>query len=309
LLARTSATDGHLIVSYTPVGEAGAAGITYKFLSESSPDRATFRIRSEEARHISEERREELAASYSDAERETRIEGTPQLGAGPVFPIELLPSIIKPVDLDHIPSYCKHIVGIDFGYRGGFAAVLLAWAPDTADHFVVDSFMMQQANALQHTQRIFSMCRYFRIQVAYPHDAFQADKGSGITLAAQYRAYGLNMLPKHATNHGSTNFAVEPGIAELKELMTLGKLTIGGHNLELIEQVRMLHRDEDYKIVKQRDHLVDALRYAMMMKRKGKRLAECDAVTGYGGPVPFGAQRQNQGPQFADAPTDLFDWH
>ncbi|MGH6677633.1 MAG: terminase large subunit domain-containing protein, partial [Bradyrhizobium sp.] len=36
LLARTSATDGQIVVSYTPVGEGAAAGVTYKFLSEPS---------------------------------------------------------------------------------------------------------------------------------------------------------------------------------------------------------------------------------------------------------------------------------
>src|SRR3974390_2243340 len=147
LLARTSATDGHLIVSYTPVGEAGAAGITYKFLSESSPDRAAFRIRSEEAKHISEQRREELAANYSDDQSENPPEGNPQLGAGPVFDLALLPAAIKSVDFDSVPTYCKMICGVDFGYKAGFAAVLLACAPDSADHFVVDSFQMTQANA------------------------------------------------------------------------------------------------------------------------------------------------------------------
>jgi phage terminase large subunit-like protein len=290
LLARTSATDGHLIVSYTPVGEGGAAGITYKFLSESSPDRAVFRIRSDEAKHISEERRAELAESYSDAERETRLEGTPQLGAGPVFPIELLPAITKHVDPNKLPFYNRWLVGIDFGYRGGFAAVLISWQPDTADVTVVDSFQMQQANALYHTQRIFSMCRNLRIPVAYPHDAGVHDKGSGVTLAAQYKAHGLNMLPRHATNHGTTNFTVEPGISEMKELMTLGKLTIGSHNTELLEQLRLYHRDENFKIVKERDHMVDALRYAIMMKRSGKVLDECEGV---GGTVPlYGAQRR-----------------
>ena len=45
LLARTSATDGHLIVSYTPIGDGAAAGVTYKFLSEPSSDRAVSGIR------------------------------------------------------------------------------------------------------------------------------------------------------------------------------------------------------------------------------------------------------------------------
>src|SRR5262249_21023963 len=87
LLARTSAVDGHLIVSFTPVGAGGADGVTYKYLSEVSADRVAFRIPSEEVKHISDERRADLAAEYSDAERETRIEGIPQLGAGPIFPI------------------------------------------------------------------------------------------------------------------------------------------------------------------------------------------------------------------------------
>ena len=95
LLARTSASDGHIIVSFTPVGEGAAAGVTYKFLSEPSSDRAVFRIASNEVKHISEARREELAGGYAEHEREARLEGTPQLGAGPVFPLELLPTLVK----------------------------------------------------------------------------------------------------------------------------------------------------------------------------------------------------------------------
>jgi phage terminase large subunit-like protein len=75
LLARTSATDGHLIVSYTPVGEGASAGLTYKFLSEPSSDRSVHRITSGEVRHISEARREELAANHQEHEREVRLEG------------------------------------------------------------------------------------------------------------------------------------------------------------------------------------------------------------------------------------------
>ena len=33
-----------MLVSYTPIGKAGAAGVTYRFLTEVSPDRAAFRI-------------------------------------------------------------------------------------------------------------------------------------------------------------------------------------------------------------------------------------------------------------------------
>ena len=70
------------MVTYTPIGEGAAAGVTYKFLSEPSTDRAAFRITEQETKHITAVREEELAAGYSDAERETRLEGIPQLGSG-----------------------------------------------------------------------------------------------------------------------------------------------------------------------------------------------------------------------------------
>src|SRR6185369_5290048 len=58
VFARTTATDGHLIVSFTPIGEGAAAGVTYKFLSEPSSDRSVHRIAGAEVKHITAERRE-----------------------------------------------------------------------------------------------------------------------------------------------------------------------------------------------------------------------------------------------------------
>jgi phage terminase large subunit-like protein len=282
LLARTSATDGHIIVSFTPVGAGGASGVTYKFLSEPSSDRAVFRIRSEEVKHISEARREELSESYSDAERETRMEGTPQLGSGPVFPIELLPGLTKPIyEQMDIPPFARLIVGIDFGFSHPFAAALIAWDHSTGHIWVIDSFRMTKSSAQYHVSRIFGMCKGLRIPTSYPHDGHTHDKGSGKSLAEQYRQFGANMLPSFAVNHGTKNFSIEPGLEEIRELMFAGKLTIGSQNTELIEEMRNYHRDDNYKIVPQRDDLVSALRYAIMMKRSGKALSECSGI-GYG---------------------------
>jgi hypothetical protein len=50
------------------------------------------------------------------------------------------------------------------------------------------------------------MCRGVRIPVTWLHDGSTHDRGSGLPLAEQYKAHGLNMLPRHATNHGTTNF-------------------------------------------------------------------------------------------------------
>jgi phage terminase large subunit-like protein len=294
LLARTSATDGHLIVSYTPVGEGAAAGMTYKFLSEPSPDRSVHRIVSTEVRHISEVRREELAANYADHEREARMEGTPQLGTGPVFPLELLTGMVKSFNPDQdIPSYARWIVGIDFGYGHPFAAALIAWANDTGQIWVVDSFRMERSSALYHVQRIHAMTRGLCVPVSWPHDGAQHDKGSGLPLAMQYKNFGANMLAGHAVNHGTKVNTVEPALAEMREMMFAGKLTIAKHNGELLEELRNYHRDEDFKIVKQRDDLISALRYGVMMRRSGKPLSDCDGI-GYGA-APYARQRRDSG--------------
>jgi phage terminase large subunit-like protein len=289
LLARTAASDGHIIVSFTPVGDGAAAGVTYRFLSEPSSDRVAFRIPSEEVRHISAERREELSAGYQDHEREARLEGTPMLGAGPIFPLELLPTATKNFDYAAIPSWARYVVGLDFGFSHPFAAVLIAWAHDTGQVWVIDSFRMERSSALFHVQRIHAMTRGARVPCSWPHDGHQHDKGSGLSLAMQYKNFGANMLPSHAINHGTNNFSVEPALEELRELMFTGKLSIAGHNTELLEEMRHYHRDQDFRIVKQRDDMVSALRYAVMSKRRGKPMSECDGV-GFG-PMQFAGQR------------------
>jgi phage terminase large subunit-like protein len=295
LYARTIATNGHLIVSYTPIGEGAAAGLTYRFLTEPSADRAVFRIPSEEALHISAARREEVAAGLPDHERETRLEGTPQLGTGPIFPIELLPAIIKNVNIDDqavIPNWTKWTVGIDFGFDHPFAAVLIAWDAQTGHVWVLDSFAMTRSSALYHVQRIHAMTKGLRVPVAWPHDGSVHDKGSGLALKDQYKNFGANMMPTHAVNRSSGKNDLLPSIEEIRELMYSGRLTIAAHNTELLEEIRHYHRDHDYRVSKQRDDLISALRYAVMSKHRGKLRWECDG-TGFGqmpyaGHVPRG---------------------
>ena len=84
LIAPTTATDGIVFLSYTPL--KGGGELTYRFLNEYSADRCDIRIDAQDARHISAARRAELEESYLPHEREARIHGIPQLGIARVFP-------------------------------------------------------------------------------------------------------------------------------------------------------------------------------------------------------------------------------
>lgn len=293
LLARTSATNGHLLVSFTPVGAGAAGGVTYKFLSEPSPDRRAFRIEGSEARHISAERRAELAEEYSEAERETRLEGHPQLGSGPVFPIELLGGLVREFDKQTmIPDDARHNIGIDFGFNHPFAAVWTAWHPPTNRIWVIDSFRMERSSARYHVERIHNMTGGLRLPISWPHDGHTHDKGSGLALADQYKSYGANMMPSHAVNHGVGNYAVEPALEELRAMMYASTLIINPCNRELLDEMRNFHRDQDFRIVKQMDDLVAALRYSVMMRRSGKPLEQCRGI-GFGN-LPYAYQQSSR---------------
>jgi phage terminase large subunit-like protein len=281
LLARTFATDGHIIVTYTSVGEGAAAGVTYKFLSEPSADRASFRITGAEVRHISAERREELEGNLPEHEKQARLEGIPQLGTGPIFPAVLLPTMTKEFDPDRdLPLDALHVVGIDLGYGHPAAAVWIAWSPQMRHTWIIDSFRMEQRTIPDHARRIIQMCRGLKIPVAYPHDAHQHDRGSGSAFKAIYAACNLNMMATHAVNQDGGN-AVEPALAEIRDAMYDGQLTIRPCNRELLEELRHYHRDDNHKIVKLHDDLISAFRYAFMMRRKGKPLDQLEGV-GYG---------------------------
>ena len=98
LIARTTATDGIVFLSYTPL--KGGGELTYRFLNEYSPDRIDIRIDAQDAKHISAERRAQLEESYLPHEREARIHGIPQLGIARVFPFPI-ETLMRPIQSRH----------------------------------------------------------------------------------------------------------------------------------------------------------------------------------------------------------------
>src|SRR5215471_15296551 len=274
LLARTTATDGIVFMSYTPL--KGGGELTYRFLNEYSADRSDTRIEAHHARHISAERRAQMEDSYLPHEREARIHGIPQLGVAKVFPFPI-DSLMRAFNPDtDIRSWARWIVGIDFGYGHPFAAALCAWVHDLDEFYVVDGFRMDRAEAFYHVKRIAGLCRGLRVPVSWPHDGHQHERGSGEAIADVYRRLGAPMLGTHAQSRGGGHH-LEPAIEEICGYMKRGAFTIASHMTELAEELLNYHRDEDYKVVPLRDDLISAVRYAFMMRRSGKPLEACDS--------------------------------
>ena len=76
------------------------------------------------------------------------------------------------------------------------------------------------------------------------------------------------LLPDHAT-HPQGGVSLEAGISEMYDRMTTGRFKVANHLSEFFDEKGTYHR-KDGLIVKERDDVLSAVRYGMMMKRHAR---------------------------------------
>jgi hypothetical protein len=238
------------------------------------------RMEIEHAEHYTPEQRAAIIASYPAHEREARIKGIPSLGSGRVFPVADEKVAIEPIQ---IQKDWTQINGLDFGYDHPFGAVHTAWDRDADIIYVTKTYRERERTPIIHAAAIRPWGDW--VPCSWPHDGLQHDKGSGEELAAQYRAQGLNTLPERATFEDGGN-GVEAGVTEMLDRMLTNRFKVFKHLTEWFGEFRLYHR-KDGKIVKERDDLISATRYAVMMKRFGETdpagRVQFQGATGRGG--------------------------
>lgn len=234
-------------------------------------NRAVIRMTIDDAEHLSPERRAEIIASYPPHEVEARTKGIPVLGSGRIYPVTE-ESIT--VEAFPIPRHWAMIAGIDFGWDHPTAAVALAWDRDADVVYVTTAYRRRQATPLEHAA---TLKQWGGMPWAWPADAAQAAKTDGKRLRDEYIEAGLHMLGKHATHPDGGN-GVEAGIMEILTRMQTGRFKVFAHLVDWWAEFRLYHR-RDGKIFKERDDLMDATRYAVMMLRYAERPEIYDADT------------------------------
>lgn len=258
-LTRTNATQGITFITFTPL--LGMSETVMRFLGGSKmPGTHVTTMTIDDAEHYTEEQKKAIIASYPAHELEARTKGVPMLGSGRVFPVSE-EKITE--DRIEIPAHWPRIVGLDIGWDHPAAAVWLAWDRDTDTIHIYDCWRERETTPAMQAPIIRAKGAW--IPVSWPHDGLQHDKGSGEQLAEQYRQAGLNMLPERATFEDGTN-GVEAGVLDMLQRMQTGRLKVARHLNEWFEEFRLYHR-KDGKLVKERDDLMSATRYGIMMLR------------------------------------------
>lgn len=284
-LTRTNNTCGPVFLTFTPL--LGMSNVIMRFprpeLGESHPDRIIVNMTIDDVLHYSKEQKAKIMASYPAHEREARAMGIPMLGSGRIFPVA--EEVLKEASLPHIPNHWKRIGGLDFGWDHPTAAVLLVYDGDADCIHVCRAYRQKEAAPLMHAAGIRPWGLDW-IPVAWPHDGYQHDKGGSCEqLAEQYRNLDINMLDEHATFGDKRGNGVEAGLMEMLERMQTGRFKVDENLTMWWEEYRMYHR-KDGKVVKERDDLMSATRYALMMLRY--------ALTGEDAPAPLDRYKRDR---------------
>lgn len=261
-LTRTNATGGLVWMTFTPL--LGLSNVVARFLmddkNESAADRHVTRMTIDDAPHFSDTQKARVISSYAAHELDARARGKPALGSGRVFTLDeddlKEPAVALP---DHWPRIC----GLDIGWDHPTAAVWLAWDRDSDTVHITDSYRVREQTPVVHAAAL--KARGDWIPVAWPADALQHEKGSGKQIAEQYREQGVAMIPEPARfEDGSVS--VEAGVFDMLDRMKTGRFKVADHLNDWWEEYGLYHR-KDGRLVKERDDLLCATRYALMMLR------------------------------------------
>lgn len=247
-------------LTFTPLN--GMTEVVMKFYQES--ERSKYQhltlMTIHDVDHYSDEEREQIIESYPEHEREARSNGIPVMGSGKVFPIGEDKIKVEPFK---IPDHWPRIKGVDFGWDHPASNVSIALDPDTDTIYVYDAYKEAKQTVEQHSSTINKTDEW--IPVSWPHDALQHDRNSGKSFKELYEEEGVNMLSERATFEDGSN-SVEAGNMAILGRMKSGKFKVFSHLTMYFEEFRLYHR-KDGKIVKLRDDILDAVRYAIMMIR------------------------------------------
>ena len=201
--------------------------------------------------HLTEDQKEELLASYPVHERQARSQGIPSLGSGAIYPYASADIGVKPFE---IPPHWKKGYGIDVGWNKT-AAVFGAVDPESNMVYIYSEHYEGKAVPAIHAQAIKQRGEW--LVGAMDPAAGGSSQADGRSLRELYEDCGLNL--EIADN------SVEAGVFRVQQMLESGQLKIFNtcRNL-LYDELPSYCRDENGKVIKEYDHLVDALRYFIM---------------------------------------------
>jgi len=265
LLTRTINGDrgrgGRVIYTFTP--ENGRTELVCQFSDSPSPEQSYMQVGWNDAPHMTEKKKKRLLAQYPEHQRRMRSEGEPMLGHGRIYDISDEFILCDPFE---IPEFWDVILGLDFGWDHPQAIIKLAIDPDNDIVYLINSWKASKTSANDAWGATKAWAK--DVPMAWPADGLNHEKGKDVAKQQKenWSDAGFNLLLSHA-KWPKGGVSVESGLYELGDRQRKGLFKVFKGQSDYMAEHRQYHRDEKGKIVKVNDDMLDAVRYAYMMRR------------------------------------------
>ena len=269
MLYRTVTTKGIVMVTFTPL--QGMSEVVKGFLEPETDAAADFKTFIQagwkDVPHLDDEERRALMATTPPYQIAARTEGEPSLGSGAIYPIAEREILVPTTE---IPASWPRVYAMDVGWNRT-AVIWGAKDPGSGRIVLYDEHYRGHGEPASHAEGV-------RARGAWMHGVIDpASSGSsqadGRKLIDIYARLGLHLEP--AVN------AVEAGLTETWNLLVSGRLVVQEHLSNWRSEFRKYHRDEQGKIVKVSDHLMDATRYLIISGREHMKVAPRQALSSH----------------------------
>jgi hypothetical protein len=201
--------------------------------------------------HLSEDQKKSILSGIPPWQRQARTLGLPSIGSGAVYPLDEGDITITPFE---IPHHWPRGYGFDTGWNRT-AAIFVARDPDSDGWVAYKEYYRGKVDPAVHVRGLEVLGANWMTGVIDP--ASRGQRGlAGEKLLDVYRDMGLKL--ELADN------AVGAGITMVWDWLSTGKLKLFSNLSNTLAELRLYQRDEKGNIVKANDHLMDALRYAVM---------------------------------------------
>lgn len=255
-LMRTMTTEGLIICTFTPL--LGLSDVVLSFLpgGQYQVQDAALKLPKyvvmatwDDAPHLSQEQKDLLWASIPPHQRDARTKGVPQLGSGAIYPVPESEMVVVPFLL---PAHWPRCYGFDVGWNKT-AAIFAAWDRESDIVYLYSEYYQGKAEPAIHAAAIKARGE---MPGAIDPSARGRSTVDGEQLLQQYTDLGLDLT--EADN------AVEAGIYAVWTRLSTGRLKVFNTLTSWLGEYRIYRRDENGKVVKSNDHLMDATRYLLM---------------------------------------------
>lgn len=203
--------------------------------------------------HLDEQAKSELLAETPPWLRDARSKGTPSLGAGAIYPIAESQIVVNPFA---IPDHWPRAFAMDVGWNWT-TAIWGAWDLDAMVLYLFGEYYAGEQLPQVHSEAIKGRGAW--IPGAIDPAANGRAQKDGEQLKATYSGLGLSLV--------DADNSVSAGLYNCWMDLSVGRIKVFSTLQNFFSEYRLYRRDEKGKIVKQKDHLMDCMRYLRMTGR------------------------------------------